>query len=438
MPHSRTESDTNKHTKAIIIVPGIMSSSVYAGSTFTVGSFTVSKGMRVWAPARNRVFSAGKKVISLSCGKDGSPLYDVVTMPPVVNDKESERSYGCLDMFKKLYGYLFDAFSSEYDIVLYEYDWRKSQFDVACELDAFIDSSGYSGVVFIAHSMGGNITSYYLSLGKAQRKKVIKHISIGTPYLGCEKLVYSFDTGDAVDNYPNIGRFVIPFDLASILDNEIRAVVPNFSSAYDLVPLNYHFLPFLNIKIPWETRIIDTHTDTVDILSLHLKNWNGALYKKAVSNQERLFRHGKHVTKFVDSYYIVGDDVNTPETMQISLNAKMLKYRKLLAGKTKEGDGMVTLHSALIGNTVTKNVMFKYNMKGVSKADHVSLVDGSDDCKTFDFIRDVIRGVDVFGLRKNDFFERYSGFKMRHGFADIAQSVLDEVRANRSGKTKRS
>ena len=404
---------TARSPKAIIIVPGIMGSSIYANSKFTIGTVKFAKGTRVWAPSRSGVFSADEKVLSLSCDKDGRPLYDVDVLPPIVNDPDEKRNYGGLNIYKNLYRFLFDNFSDEYDIVLYEFDWRKSQYAVAQELDAYVNSQGYTGVVLIAHSMGGNVTSYYLALGEAQRSKVLKHISIGAPYLGAEKLAYSFDTGDAVDNFLTIGKLVIPIDISVVIDNDIRSVMPNFPAVYGLLPLSFRFVPFLKVRMSGEMRRIDTYANTVDMLSLHLKNWNTKLYKEAISHQDKLFRNGRHVTTLVDSYYIVGDDVDTPEMVQLSLDARNRKFRGLAAEMTRAGDGMVTVHSALIGNTISKRVMFKYKSKGISKADHISMVDGSDDCKTFDFIRDVILGVDVFAFRRGDFYERYSGFKKR-------------------------
>ena len=401
--------------KAIIIVPGIMGSAIYANSPFTIGAVKFKRRLRVWPPARNKFLSADEKVLSLACDKNGDPLYDVSALPPIVNTKNvGDRIYGGLDIYKNLYSYLFDNFAPEYDVILYEFDWRKDQYEVARELDAYINESGYTGVVFVAHSMGGNITSYYLSLGAAQRAKVIKHISIGAPYLGSEKLAYSFDTGDAVDNYLNIGHLTIPLDISKIIDKAIKTVIPNFPSVYGLLPLKQFFVPFLKVKSAGgRLQIIDNYRDTLSMLSLHLKNWNNALCRAALSHQKNLFKKGLHITSLTDSYYIVGDGEQTPEMIRLGLDTKKMKFGKLVSEKTTAGDGMVTLHSSLVGGTIVRNVMFKYTKKGSVKADHIELISGSDNHKSFDFIRDIIRGENVFALTSGDFYERYAGFTRR-------------------------
>ena len=52
--------------KAIIILPGIMGSTIYAKSSFKIGSISLSKNDRVWDPPIN-IFTARHRVFSMKC-----------------------------------------------------------------------------------------------------------------------------------------------------------------------------------------------------------------------------------------------------------------------------------------------------------------------------------------------------------------------------------
>ena len=74
------------------------------------------------------------------------------------------------------------------------------------------------------------------------------------------------------------------------------------------------------------------------------------------------------------------------------------------------GDGTVPLRSALINGAVTDNMLVKYS-SDVVDADHTGLIKGKDNGKTFDYICDVISGVDVNSYNDAEFFGKYSDFK---------------------------
>ncbi len=386
-----------------------MGSTIYAGSSFKIGSIRLSKNDRVWDPPIN-IFTARHRVYSMKCDSEGKPLFDVGVLDPIVNnEKEPFRRYGGLDIYKNLYLRLCRDFMPEYDVILYEYDWRNDPYDTAVMLDKYITDKGYDKIVFVSHSVGGNVSSYYMSLGEDRVKKVVKHISVGAPYLGTEKLAYVYDTGDAV-KYEVAGiNLVLPF-----LGSAIKSVMPNFPGIYSLLPVRNRFLPYLLERRSNKTAELKRdYAKTLHALSTFLNKWNSSLYNLAVSHQQLPFKNGVHITSRVDSYNIVGDNIKTPEKLVISEDFASRKRKTIkIASTFTSGDGMISLRSALIDGAVKAKTLFKYPSDNVD-ADHIDIIKGKDDGKTIDFICDIINGVDAFSYGDDSFFSRYSGYKKR-------------------------
>ena len=405
--------DVDVCKKAIVVLPGIMGSAIYSRPfDFQYSSsktYHFAQDDILWDPEitvldRNRITAS---VLSLAIHSNGSILYLVDVGSPIINNnKLSYRKYGAQNVYKNIYLRLCEEFSGSYDVILYEYDWRFDPYDIAVELRKYIQDNHYNDIVFVSHSMGGNVSSYYLALGEETRKRVDKHISVGTPFLGAEKLAYVYDTGDAID-------FKIGVDWADLLIGDpVAEIMPNIPAVYSLLPMQTHFAPYLQTKSSTGTVTIkSTYSSTIATLSTHLQNWNDDFYNSAKSHQNLLFVGGKHVTQLVESYYIVGDNSNTPSMLQIALNSSGHKKGNVgISSTSADGDGTVSLHSALINGTITNNILYKYPANNV-KAEHVGLIKGEDDQKTFDFICDVINEINVFSYNSTTFYSKYSGYK---------------------------
>ncbi len=113
----------------------------------------------------------------------------------------------------------------------------------------------------------------------------------------------------------------------------------------------------------------------------------------------------------VDSYYIIGYHNLTPNVLEICLNNNGQKEGNISISTTQEGDKTVSLHSAQINGTISSKILFKRGDDNNVNADHVGLITGEDDGKTFEFICDVISNVDVFAYNGSDFTSHYSGHK---------------------------
>ena len=225
-------------------------------------------------------------------------------------------------------------------------------------------------------------------------------------------MAYVYDCGDALD----IGMFGIDLD-QFLIGNEISEIMPNIQSIYSLLPMNTYFSPYLNIKTASGTVTnMVSHAQTINAFKTYLNNWNETMYLSVVENQDRLFINGKHITRYVDSYYIVGDDISTPKTLQILLsadNSSSLKDGDIsIIDITNDGDGTVSQHSATINDSVTSRTIYKYSGSNIA-ADHVGLIKGTDDGKTLNLICDIIRGVNIFSYSNSTFFNKYSAYKKK-------------------------
>ena len=105
-------------------------------------------------------------------------------------------------------------------VLFFPYDWRKSNATSAASLAIAINNT-YDNVILVAHSMGGLVASKYCANSSANRGKVDKLITIGTPYTGSPQLVYVAETGD----------------FNPLLSNsKIKELVVNFPAVYQLIP----------------------------------------------------------------------------------------------------------------------------------------------------------------------------------------------------------
>ena len=160
----------SSNQKAIVIVPGLLGSNLRAGSN------------SAWIPASDEV---GTKLLALT--ESGSSVYTINS----VND------YGTINTYQRLYNILMDTFYDYgYDIVFFDYDWRLNNSYTATLLAS--ELSGYTEVIFVAHSMGGLVASKFLANSSANRAKTTALITVGTPFVGSAKAIYAMETGRLV------------------------------------------------------------------------------------------------------------------------------------------------------------------------------------------------------------------------------------------------
>lgn len=389
--------------KAIIILPGIMGSQIFANGSITIPSDSITDapntfadGTRLWDPSisATQLILVDEKIRALEYTSVGTAKYSTTINPPTINQYNlgGDFQYGATDIYRHLYNTMYENFYGEYDIVFYEYDWRKDPYDSACELSDFINNHYYGDIVFVSHSMGGLVSSYYLSLGDAQRDLVNKHITIGTPFLGSVEMPYMYVTGNIRDAfYENW-----------IVSESVTKIAYNLPSIYALFPFEQNWQSYMSYRSsPETTTSCATFSSTMNVLSTYMPNWNSSMANNVFANRDNLFlANGKHITTLVDSYYIVGIGKETTYSTTGLLDNLIAptQFNGFTLTKNTSGDGTVSKYSATIGNTTPSSKTYYKTSSSTKTATHVGMVSGEDsnlnqvDLSTLDFVSLLIDG----------------------------------------------
>jgi len=132
--------------------------------------------------------------------KEGNLLYDLaldmdgnLKNPAVIpangypvdkNGEVMDISYGVLGIYEEFVENLKERYGQDYDVLVYNQDWRKSSARSAADLEKFINSKGYTDVIFMSHSMGSAVVNSYLSRSAQNREKCKLYMGFAPATLG--------------------------------------------------------------------------------------------------------------------------------------------------------------------------------------------------------------------------------------------------------------
>lgn len=123
------------------------------------------------------------------------------------------------------------------DLFIFPYDWRKDITLTASILDAKINQiksqTGTAKVDIVAHSMGGLVARNYIS-DSIRAQKIRKLITLGTPHLGAVDFLKNI-------NYGGCLRFEIGPICLSFAPSELKDVIQNMISSFELAPTQAYF-----------------------------------------------------------------------------------------------------------------------------------------------------------------------------------------------------
>jgi len=375
--------------KAIIVLPGIAASRLYE-------NIDSKKGDRWWEPIDVRARSF---VRSLACDENGKSINKVIPEYSYINKNGNRRiekietsdpKCGAKNTYGELVKLLYNKFGKQYDIYFYSYDWRKSNYENAELLEKFINEKGYNKISFVAHSMGGLLVSEYLRRNRENIDKVDKLITLGTPYLGAPKALYTLETGNFFDSLLDL-----------FLKGPFQYVVNNFFSVYELLPTEKFFnlngttyVKRHDHNIYTEKsgiRVVNTikklnYNETYNLISG--REWatnNKNLLKPMLPNSEKFHRglfQKEHIANSVNLYAIIGYGEKT--LMELKEYYANNEYKSTdILNVLNTGDGTVPVISATIGNTIDKDRDFFIN------EEHAKLAGNQD---VIDFVSNILNG----------------------------------------------
>lgn len=191
----------------IIIVPGIMGSKLYQEDKRGGDDL-------VWAVSdmtRPSTYLWMLDALSILPGKDtnlgeeidiSNELYVLHNSDKQNELPASKREYGAADSYVDLVNTLCDEFGENRDIYFFSYDWRQTNVDSAQKLSEHIQNvlkdTEFDKVDLVCHSMGGCVTSCYVS--RYGNSKIRKIITCGTPYEGAAAIFNRTLTNKTLEN----------------------------------------------------------------------------------------------------------------------------------------------------------------------------------------------------------------------------------------------
>lgn len=337
-------------------------------------------------------------------------------LPKDNNGKVMDISYGAFGLYKPFVDNISEKYGKEYDVLVYNQDWRMSPAKSAEELENFINEKGYKEVIFMSHSMGGPVVNSYLARSEANRNKVKLYMGFAPATLG------SFDALAAlscIDKYVNnflggMDLSGLPIDVnqlvADIMDGAIGDFFRNNIGLMALVPswqlIDSDQYDEENPAITIDGKAISSKEELYDFYKsqrwakylIQRTNWeiaeddeSDALYKCVEAQEgqyadengnrlkdfagaidkyyDSLFVNGKIASESVNSYYFVGTHGESTIT-NMKLTTKhdedgnvvyddygcvQYDYEIVTGGgaEGKIGDGTVPYYSSIGGNTAT-------------------------------------------------------------------------------------
>lgn len=275
-------------TKAIVIIPGMLGSSLEK-----------TNGTKVWLNAFNYPM--------LELNENGA---SVNSIRPISND-----NYGAGDKYKTLYNSLKNAYGATFDIIFFAYDFRKTNSNAAALLATRL--LGYNEVVLIGHSMGGLVAGKFLASSAANRNKTAAYIAIGTPFVGSAKSINVMETGEVIA-VPDIINSVVHFK------ETMRDMSRNCYAAYQLMPTSKYYT--ITGGYPITVNNVNYSNPLTKLKDAPWgKKSNGTtkpMFDSAITFHNSLFSSNVHVTNFSDvtTYTLAATGKNTISKVNFNSN----------------------------------------------------------------------------------------------------------------------
>ncbi|MDR3216286.1 MAG: hypothetical protein LBT55_02565 [Clostridiaceae bacterium] len=309
------------------------------------------------------------------------------------NGYDNKIQYGVLGAYKKEYDELKTIYGDEYDVHIFNYDWRMDNRVSSALLEEFINENGYNEVILISHSMGGNVAAGYLARSAENRAKVKAYLPYAASFLGSFDALMYLDNPMAAFDYISgfLGDSDVPFITELLTSPGVKSQVENLlwnmTSLIQLLP-TYEFLT----SDQYADGAAGLYLDGVPIASKDAlyefyssRFWsylrdadgniatdaNGNSMQKDVVKTLRAFHDSLYVTlddgsrvfasTLVNTYYFVSNGSATHDAYYVAaadLPSQGVPAPRYASNSnlttSRSGDGIVPYFSALAGQSVSK------------------------------------------------------------------------------------
>lgn len=288
-------------------------------------------------------------------------------------DSKNVKASGVVEKFYKEFG---DHFSSKYDVVSYEFDWRKSVSEAAVGLEALIKRmlKGNVNVHIVAHSMGGLLARQCMidfpeTWDAFMKPKNNKYVMLGTPWLG-SYLIMEVLTGHS-RRVKQLAMIDFRNDREDLLE-----VFWKFPGVFELLPVEeistrkFWTATFWNtIKTKANLKRMPDLSDNKDSLSKFSDFRNKILtFLKELDTEEKS-------DFFQKIYYVCGKADKTVCDYSYK-NRFLSRHKKLVYKATSHGDGSVTWKTGIPKQLLKSNNLYYTNTSHGELANEPSMFDG--------------------------------------------------------------
>lgn len=285
------------------------------------------------------------------------------------NGFDGKIQYGALAAYRDACLAIREVYGDEWDVEVFNYDWRIDNRENSRLLEEYIDERGYDEVIFSSHSMGGPVVAGYLARSAENRERTLAYIPNSPAFYGSVDALYYLDDpiGCVYDIAASAGVDLEALGIADDLLNALaKPLLQNMTSVMQLLP----FPQF--IESEWYAdgtscaRVNGEYIQADKLYDFYCsRSWakkaNGQL-KPAMADLQNYWKSmmvdtdaDGEVDTFscdlIDTYYFIGDGITTKkELVFASATEGTFDHANIIYG---DGDGTMPVNSCLGGHAVS-------------------------------------------------------------------------------------
>ncbi|MCM1100313.1 MAG: alpha/beta fold hydrolase [Clostridium sp.] len=339
----------------IIIVPGIM------GSRLFVSNQTYDQTNQVWDPPLDwsDPVNSIKTLYRIERINNRMAPENQLYVPPCKNQNSlsiGDREYGTQGVYKVIVNELCNAFPDR-EIYFFSYDWRKSNGDSADKLNSFIDELDADKVDLLCHSMGGLVVSSYYAK-YADKDRVDKIITCGTPYEGAPALINSVQNWDVLGEGITVNTNTFYDFVLGAAGGMTKELKTSFQGVVELTPSqNYVNHPKTQMwkDSVWPVGIADRKMSYEEYVETCKRIFGDQNYRNAQVFQNSLLTQGytgnfNLLRNYENAYFVIGTNQKTITAIKFQFTNDDVDQRLYESDLKYDilGDGTVPYLSATI------------------------------------------------------------------------------------------
>ncbi|GGG12142.1 hypothetical protein GCM10011344_11030 [Dokdonia pacifica] len=288
-------------------------------------------------------------------------------------ESKNVKASGVVEKFYKQFG---DHFATKYNVVSYEFDWRKSVSEAAIGLEALVKRmlKANVNVHIVAHSMGGLLARQFMidfpaTWDDFMKPTKNKFVMLGTPWLG------SYLIMEVLTGHSRRVKQLAMIDFRNDRE-ELLEIFWKYPGVFELLPIE---------EIPSRKFWTATFWNTVK-KKANLKNMPDLANNKESLSKFDDFRSkilaflkgldAEEKSDFFDKIYYVCGKADKTVFDYAYKNKFLSRHKKLVYKATSHGDGSVTWKTGIPKQLLKSNNLYYTNTTHGELANEPSMFDG--------------------------------------------------------------